>query len=61
MVGRASISAQFVHGGVYYLIQLSGTPVGQSFLNTYTGMWQHMLASFKPGKTLNNVNLSCGS
>ncbi len=61
MAGQASISAQFIYGGVYYFIQLSGTPTGQNFLTAYNGMWQHMLASFKPGKTVNATTVTCAS
>jgi hypothetical protein len=57
--GLASISAQLISGNVYYIIQLSAPGSGQSFLQHYNPIWQHMLSSFRAGKSLGNSFGTC--
>ncbi len=58
--GGPLLSVGFVAKGVVIGMTLDGTPPGDTFMQRDGGIWQHMLASFKPGSYV-NATPPCGS
>ncbi|HLY29744.1 MAG TPA: hypothetical protein VKQ36_01830 [Ktedonobacterales bacterium] len=58
--GTNSVSAEFIANGVEIGIMLGGDPPVATFLQRYGAIWQHMLASFKPGPPVTPTPISQG-
>lgn len=44
------ITVLFLHGGLFYIITLTGSAPANTFMQRWDSVWSHVLATFQPGQ-----------